>query len=121
MPVARRSAADKAAAEQRMKAENAAHKARLIEAGAQGRDVKSLSDETEAARIAVAERVAMEKKLVAAKMAEENAQMREKLANTTGRDEKGLSAETEAMRAAVEERRQMEKQLQAAKLMVRNE
>ena len=83
--VAKRSAADKAAAEARMKAQNVAHKARLIEAGAQGRDVKSLSDETEAARVAVAERVALEKKLAAAKMAEENAEMRDKLANTTAR------------------------------------
>jgi hypothetical protein len=50
-----------------------------------GRDEKGLSAETEAARVAVSERVALEKKLAAAKLAEENAEIREKLSNATVR------------------------------------
>jgi tmRNA-binding protein len=89
-----------------MTASNAALRAKLVEAGAAGRDVKSLSDETEAARAAAEQRKALEKALRGLKMAEENAAMRAKLRRAPGRNDKSLSVETEAVRTAVEERRQ---------------
>jgi len=55
-------------AEARRRAANAALKTKLIEAGAMGREVKSLSAETEAARAAAEDRTALEKQLGAAKL-----------------------------------------------------
>merc|ERR1719375_541657 len=74
-----------------LRAENAQRRLSLAEAGAQGRDGKSLSEATLAAWRALEEQREAQHATEMAALAEDNAVMKACLAAATGKDRKGLS------------------------------
>lgn len=73
---------------------------RLMQAGAQGRDVKQLDASVEDARKEAAERSLFEKQVVKSQLDSENRVLWQRLSNQKGRDRKALDADVEEARSA---------------------